>query len=148
MPPATRRRTAPGSGAPAPDLRAQHKQLTRARLVSAAVDVFEEKGYDATTVDDVAARAGSRPCDVLSALLRQGRHRRRAGGPHLGRTPAASSPRSPSCPTGRPRASAAGWPSTWRPARRTRRRSSCSPSSFRTPCAASTPRTSRSSSGR
>ncbi|MGA4563332.1 TetR/AcrR family transcriptional regulator, partial [Uniformispora flossi] len=59
MPPATRRRTAPGSGAPAPDLRAQHKQLTRARLVSAAVDVFEEKGYDATTVDDVAVRAGA-----------------------------------------------------------------------------------------
>ncbi|NUS55114.1 MAG: TetR/AcrR family transcriptional regulator [Streptomycetaceae bacterium] len=59
MPPATRRRSAPGSGAAAPDLRAQHKQLTRARLVSAAVDLFEEKGYDATTVDDVVARAGA-----------------------------------------------------------------------------------------
>lgn len=57
MPAAPHRRS--GSGARAPDLRAQHKQLTRARLVSAAIDVFEEKGYEAATVDDVAARAGA-----------------------------------------------------------------------------------------
>ncbi len=40
-------------------MRAQQKQLTRRRLLSAALDVFEDKGYDATTVDDVVARAGA-----------------------------------------------------------------------------------------
>lgn len=60
MPSPTRRRAgAADSAAPSSDLRAQHKQLTRRRLLSAALDVFEDKGYDSTTVDDVVARAGA-----------------------------------------------------------------------------------------
>ncbi|MCF2531101.1 TetR/AcrR family transcriptional regulator [Yinghuangia soli] len=60
MPTPTRRRAGAADPAvPASDLRAQHKQLTRRRLLAAAVDVFEEKGYEAATIDDVVARAGA-----------------------------------------------------------------------------------------
>jgi AcrR family transcriptional regulator len=40
-------------------LRAQLKQLTKERLVSAAVELFAEKGYRATSVADIAAAAGT-----------------------------------------------------------------------------------------
>lgn len=40
-------------------LRSQLKQLTRERLVSAAVELFAEKGYRATSVADIAAAAGT-----------------------------------------------------------------------------------------
>jgi AcrR family transcriptional regulator len=42
-----------------PDLRAQQKLYTRRRLLTAACAVFDEKGYQATTVDDIAAAAGA-----------------------------------------------------------------------------------------
>jgi AcrR family transcriptional regulator len=35
------------------------KQSTRERLIEAAFDLFEERGYDGTTVDDIAERAGT-----------------------------------------------------------------------------------------
>jgi AcrR family transcriptional regulator len=35
------------------------KQSTRERLIGAAFDLFEERGYDRTTVDDIAERAGT-----------------------------------------------------------------------------------------
>ena len=35
------------------------KQSTRERLLRAAFDLFEERGYDGTTVDDIAERAGT-----------------------------------------------------------------------------------------
>jgi len=35
------------------------KQSTRERLVEAAFDLFAERGYDGTTVDDIAERAGT-----------------------------------------------------------------------------------------
>lgn len=40
-------------GALMPDL-----PSTRERLVSAAFELFEERGYEATSVDDIATRAG------------------------------------------------------------------------------------------
>jgi AcrR family transcriptional regulator len=42
-------------------LRSQLRQLTRERLVSAAVELFVEKGYRATSVADIAAAAGTTP---------------------------------------------------------------------------------------
>src|SRR5205809_5004439 len=38
--------------------REAQKQLTRSRLVDAAVDAFRTQGYAATTVEDIAATAG------------------------------------------------------------------------------------------
>ena len=40
-------------------LRDQQKQLTRQRLLEAALEVFSSKGYANTTVDDVVASAGA-----------------------------------------------------------------------------------------
>jgi len=40
-------------------MRAAQREFTRARLVEAAIEVFAEKGYPRTTVDDIAERAGS-----------------------------------------------------------------------------------------
>jgi AcrR family transcriptional regulator len=40
-------------------LRAAQREFTRARIVEAAIEVFAEKGYARTTVDDIASRAGS-----------------------------------------------------------------------------------------
>jgi AcrR family transcriptional regulator len=39
-------------------LREEHKLLTRGRILEAARDAFEALGYAATTVDEIAARAG------------------------------------------------------------------------------------------
>ncbi|MCF2533590.1 TetR/AcrR family transcriptional regulator [Yinghuangia soli] len=55
----TRRSSGSADRASAPDLRAQQKQYTRERLLAAACDSFEAKGYDATTVDDIVAAAGA-----------------------------------------------------------------------------------------
>ncbi|GAA1388331.1 TetR family transcriptional regulator [Pseudonocardia kongjuensis] len=41
--------------------RAQNKAETRLAIQRAAVELFEEKGYDATTVDDIARRADVAP---------------------------------------------------------------------------------------
>jgi AcrR family transcriptional regulator len=44
---------------PEPGLRARKKQRVREHLVEVAFDLFLERGYDATTIDDIAAA-----CDV------------------------------------------------------------------------------------
>jgi AcrR family transcriptional regulator len=59
MPPQTRRPSDPPRRSSAPDLRAQQKLYTRQRLIAAACAVFENKGYDAATVDDIVAEAGA-----------------------------------------------------------------------------------------
>jgi AcrR family transcriptional regulator len=41
------------------NLRDAQKQLTRSRLVNAAAECFRERGYAATTIDDVATGAGT-----------------------------------------------------------------------------------------
>jgi AcrR family transcriptional regulator len=63
-------------------MRAAQREFTRARLVEAAIEVFAEKGYPRTTVDDIAERAGSTRAtfylhfktksDVLSELIARG----------------------------------------------------------------------------
>lgn len=40
-----------------PRVREQQKELTRQRLVDAAVEVFEEKGYQSSTIEDITQRA-------------------------------------------------------------------------------------------
>ncbi|GCD95939.1 TetR/AcrR family transcriptional regulator [Embleya hyalina] len=58
--PAPTRRSADSAGrSSAPDLRAQQKRYTRQRLIAAAAGLFEAKGYEATTVDDIVAEAGA-----------------------------------------------------------------------------------------
>ena len=47
----------PESGAPAPGLRARKRQQTRERLTRAAMALFRERGFEATTLDDIAAAA-------------------------------------------------------------------------------------------
>lgn len=42
-------------------LRDQHKELTKSRLVSAALELFAEHGYRATSVGDIAKAAGTTP---------------------------------------------------------------------------------------
>jgi AcrR family transcriptional regulator len=42
---------------PAPGLRARKRQQTRERLTRAAMTLFLERGFDATTLDDIAAAA-------------------------------------------------------------------------------------------
>jgi hypothetical protein len=51
----------PGRGyAPeAGGLRAAQKRMTRELLLAQALELFESKGYAATTVDDIAAAAGT-----------------------------------------------------------------------------------------
>lgn len=48
-------------GAEVVPLRSQLRQLTKERLVDAAVELFVEKGYRATSVADIAAAAGTTP---------------------------------------------------------------------------------------
>ena len=60
-------------------LRAAQKQMTRELFLTKALELFEEKGYAATTVDDIATAAGSTrttfylhfasKAEVMSALL-------------------------------------------------------------------------------
>jgi len=40
---------------------AEHKEQVRGALIDAALDRFEQAGFDATTVDDIAAAAGVAP---------------------------------------------------------------------------------------
>jgi AcrR family transcriptional regulator len=47
----------PKSGAAAPGLRARKRQQTRERLTRAAMALFLERGFEATTLDDIAAAA-------------------------------------------------------------------------------------------
>jgi AcrR family transcriptional regulator len=42
-----------------PSLREAQKQLTRDRIVERALELFIEKGYSATTIDEIAAAAGT-----------------------------------------------------------------------------------------
>ena len=42
-------------------LRSQHKELTKSRLVSAAIELFAEHGYRAISVGDIAKAAGTTP---------------------------------------------------------------------------------------
>lgn len=44
--------------APAPGLRARNRARTRALLLDAALALFVRQGYDATSIDEIAARAG------------------------------------------------------------------------------------------
>jgi AcrR family transcriptional regulator len=46
-----------GSGAPALSLRDRKRERTRRALIDAAVALFERKGYDETTVAEIAAAA-------------------------------------------------------------------------------------------
>lgn len=41
------------------NLRAMQKEQTRLRLLETALDMFQSKGYSATTIDDIAAAAGT-----------------------------------------------------------------------------------------
>ena len=45
------------SVAPKASIREVHKQTTRRRITQAARDVFDEQGYEVTTIDDIAIRA-------------------------------------------------------------------------------------------
>jgi AcrR family transcriptional regulator len=47
----------PKSGAAAPGLRARKREQTRERLTRAAMALFLERGFEATTLDDIAAAA-------------------------------------------------------------------------------------------
>ena len=63
-------------------MRAAQREFTRTRIVEAAIEVFAERGYAKTTVDDIAERAGSTRAtfylhfkaksDVLSELIGRG----------------------------------------------------------------------------
>jgi AcrR family transcriptional regulator len=63
-------------------MRAAQREFTRTRIIEAAIEVFAEKGYARTTVDDIAERAGSTRAtfylhfkaksDVLSELMSRG----------------------------------------------------------------------------
>jgi AcrR family transcriptional regulator len=49
--------TKPKSGVATPGLRARKRQQTRERLTRAAMTLFLERGFEATTLDDIAAAA-------------------------------------------------------------------------------------------
>src|ERR1700722_18440253 len=59
----TARSATPASGGrrtpPRGRMREAQREFTRARIIEAAIEVFAEKGYARTTVDDIAERAGS-----------------------------------------------------------------------------------------
>lgn len=44
---------------PAIDLRAEHARLVRSKIKSAAVECFRENGYRATTIRQIARKAGT-----------------------------------------------------------------------------------------
>ncbi|HWG26988.1 TetR family transcriptional regulator [Actinospica sp.] len=46
------------SAAPAPDLRERTRRAVRAELTDVALDLFLRRGFEATTVDEIAASAG------------------------------------------------------------------------------------------
>src|SRR5580693_1762072 len=77
--------SSPSSGQKTPPrgrMRAAQREFTRGRLIEAAIEVFAEKGYARTTVDDIAERAGSTRAtfylhfkaksDVLTELISRG----------------------------------------------------------------------------
>lgn len=47
----------PSTAVPMASIREVHKQTTRRRLIEAAQEVFDEQGYEVTTIDDIATRA-------------------------------------------------------------------------------------------
>ena len=47
----------PGGKSPAPGLRERKQQQTRERLKRAAMALFLERGFEATTIDDIATAA-------------------------------------------------------------------------------------------
>jgi AcrR family transcriptional regulator len=51
----------PMTGAMGPSLRERKKAQTREAIVAAALDLFERKGYDATTIDEIAEAADVSP---------------------------------------------------------------------------------------
>lgn len=55
-------------GPPVKGLREQQKAETRARVVEAARTLFEDKGYEATTIRMIAARAGVAPGSVFTTF--------------------------------------------------------------------------------
>jgi AcrR family transcriptional regulator len=59
----TTARTAPPE--PSNGLRERKKQRTRSAIQDAALDLFEEQGYEATTVDQIAARAEVAPATLF-----------------------------------------------------------------------------------
>lgn len=59
LPAPAKRRPRPARAAkPAPGRRAQNKEVTRQRIVTAALHLFETKGFQATTTKQIAKRAG------------------------------------------------------------------------------------------
>ena len=42
----------------APDLRTRRRTETRLQIQQAALDLFEQQGFEVTTVDEIAASAG------------------------------------------------------------------------------------------
>src|SRR5512146_1844355 len=53
-------RDASGSGGPV-SLRQRKRERTRAALIAAALELFERQGYEATTIDEIAAAADVSP---------------------------------------------------------------------------------------
>ena len=68
-------------------LRERNRLRTRAEIAEAALTLFEEHGYEKTTVDQIAAAAGVLQRDVLPLLRGQGGRalqRRGRGGGRVG----------------------------------------------------------------
>ncbi|WP_372509185.1 TetR family transcriptional regulator [Actinomadura madurae] len=68
---------APGRPAERAGLRERKKQRTRQALATAALRLFAERGYEETTIADIAAAADVSPPDVLQLLPVQGGRRLR-----------------------------------------------------------------------